>query len=412
MKEVAGTKVYEQRRAESLRIMDETASKRQKINELLEYIESRLAELEEEMQELKEYQQKDRERRCLEYALFERELQEVSGALEELEEERKNDIHGVNTRREAFNEREKDIQALEDEIKQASHKLTTLSLSKHGFAGEINDIVRARTELECLVEDLKAAKERTGGKKEELETELATVIEKIEEKEQQLEALLPEWDAHRATEAEERMRLDEVQAHLEMLYEKQGRLSRFRTKQERDQFLTGELQSLRAFRERQAAALESAKHDLEDAREALTRLSQRSEDVQNRLEDRRERVKTLTEELAGVKEKHSELIEKRKELWREDARLTSTVAHAENELRQHERDLASMMDKVRKASVTPSDVDLCVMYQDTGAGLRSVDRIAERYNLQGVYGPLYRLFEVTDKKFSTAVELTAGTRSV
>ena len=32
--------------------------------------------------------------------------------------------------------------------------------------------------------------------------------------------------------------------------------------------------------------------------------------------------------------------------WREDARLTSTAGHAENELRQHERDLASMMDKV------------------------------------------------------------------
>ena len=45
------------------------------------------------------------------YALFERELKEVSGALEELEEERKNEIHGVNTRREAFNEHKKDIQA-------------------------------------------------------------------------------------------------------------------------------------------------------------------------------------------------------------------------------------------------------------------------------------------------------------
>lgn len=63
--------------------MDETSSKRQRISELLEYIEGRLAELEEEKEELKEYQEKDRERRCLEYALHERELNEVSGALEE-----------------------------------------------------------------------------------------------------------------------------------------------------------------------------------------------------------------------------------------------------------------------------------------------------------------------------------------
>ena len=40
--------MYEQRRAGSLRITDET-SKRQKINELLEYIDGRLSEREEEM---------------------------------------------------------------------------------------------------------------------------------------------------------------------------------------------------------------------------------------------------------------------------------------------------------------------------------------------------------------------------
>ncbi|KAL5530813.1 SMC3 [Sanghuangporus sanghuang] len=390
LKEVAGTKVYEQRRTESLRIMDETSSKRQKINELLEYIEGRLNELEEEKEELKEYQGKDRERRCLEYALFERELQEVSAALEELEEERRGEVHGVNVRREQFNEREKEIQALEEEIKDAKHGITTLNLSKHGLTSEINDLVRTRTELECNLEDLRAAKERTGGKREELEAELEEVNRKIAEKERALLALNPRWDEHRAREAEERLRLDEARAHLEMLYEKQGRLSRFRTRAERDQFLSSELASLRAYKDKQEVNLRAAERDLQASRESLSALQKKSKDVQERLEDRRGKGKELTEELSKVKEKHAELLEKRKELWREDARLTSTVGHAENELRQHERDLASMMDK------------------DTGAGLRSVERIAERHGLHGVYGPLYKLFEVTDKKFNTAVELTAG----
>ena len=46
LKEVAGTKVYEQRRTESLRIMEDTSSKRLKINELLDYIDGSLKELE------------------------------------------------------------------------------------------------------------------------------------------------------------------------------------------------------------------------------------------------------------------------------------------------------------------------------------------------------------------------------
>lgn len=100
LKEVAGTKVYEQRRSESLRLMEETGgyrlflvkhlkqcvvdAKRTKINELLQYIEDRLAELEEEKEELKEFQDKDKERRCLEYALYYREVEEVGEALDEV----------------------------------------------------------------------------------------------------------------------------------------------------------------------------------------------------------------------------------------------------------------------------------------------------------------------------------------
>ncbi|RSM15709.1 Chromosome segregation protein sudA [Fusarium oligoseptatum] len=70
LKEVAGTQVYETRRAESLKIMTETNNKREKIDELLKYIKERLDELEEEKEELKAYQNKDREKRCLEYAYY------------------------------------------------------------------------------------------------------------------------------------------------------------------------------------------------------------------------------------------------------------------------------------------------------------------------------------------------------
>jgi structural maintenance of chromosome 3 (chondroitin sulfate proteoglycan 6) len=59
-------------------------SKQSKIDELLTYIEDRLQELEEEKEELKEFQQSDKERRCLEYALFSRDLQDVTAAMEEV----------------------------------------------------------------------------------------------------------------------------------------------------------------------------------------------------------------------------------------------------------------------------------------------------------------------------------------
>ncbi|KDR77404.1 hypothetical protein GALMADRAFT_266923 [Galerina marginata CBS 339.88] len=392
LKEVAGTKVYEQRRTESLRIMADTDAKRGKISELLDYIESRLAELEEEKEELKDFQEKDKERRCMEYALYQRELEEVGEALVEIEEDRRSDVHGANVRRQKFNEREKEVQDLEKAIADARHALETVAQSRRDTQAELTDFIRSRTELECIVADLRAASlHSTGGRREDLEAELEQLSLQITEKETQLaEELVPAWEEQRTLEVAEKRRLDEASAQLAALFAKQGRASKFRTKAERDTFLRHEIGSVKAYQALQASALESTLAELEGAKRAQGEVDGLIVDVQGKIEDGRKRVKEVTEEVAGLKERQGEMMERRKDLWREDTKLDSLVSRAKDELRTAERSLAGMMDK------------------DTGQGLKAVDSIAERYNLTGVYGPLYRLFEVTDPKFNTAVELTAG----
>ena len=54
----------------------------------LEAIESRLEELEEEKGELKEFQEKDRDRKSLENAIYSKELEEISITLENVSEVR------------------------------------------------------------------------------------------------------------------------------------------------------------------------------------------------------------------------------------------------------------------------------------------------------------------------------------
>ena len=65
LREVAGTKVYDERREESKQILKDTESKAEKIEECLKTIEDRLTTLEEEKEELKEYQKYDKMRRAL-----------------------------------------------------------------------------------------------------------------------------------------------------------------------------------------------------------------------------------------------------------------------------------------------------------------------------------------------------------
>merc|ERR1711915_110633 len=90
LREVAGTRVYDERREESKVILKETESKREKIEEFLRVIEDRLKTLEEEKEELKEYQKYDKTRRALEYTIHDRELKETRKKLEDMENQRKN----------------------------------------------------------------------------------------------------------------------------------------------------------------------------------------------------------------------------------------------------------------------------------------------------------------------------------
>ena len=59
-------------------------SRREKINELLNYIEDRLSTLQTETEELKQYQKLDKDRRCIEYTIHEKELLATRTKLEEV----------------------------------------------------------------------------------------------------------------------------------------------------------------------------------------------------------------------------------------------------------------------------------------------------------------------------------------
>lgn len=59
-------------------------NRRKQIIEVVRYIEERLKELDEEKEELKKYQQLDKQRRSLQYTIFEKELLEARQKLEEV----------------------------------------------------------------------------------------------------------------------------------------------------------------------------------------------------------------------------------------------------------------------------------------------------------------------------------------
>jgi len=211
----------------------------------------------------------------------------------------------------------------------------------------LNDLIRSCTELECIVEDLTAAGERSSGRREELETDLSNLNSEIAQTEAELSQLIPEWEQRKEAELNEKRSLELAKGQLSALYSKQGRLTKFRTQGERDNYLRSEIASVEAFRQNQLAALQSAQQGLASSRTSLQDIEARINNAETQADDGRERVKELGVQIATLKNESAELAERRKELWREETKLASQIGQASEELRSAERNLASMMDKVR-----------------------------------------------------------------
>lgn len=135
LKEIAGTRVYEQKRAESNKLMQETRNykypphtfkktdllifiliftetKRAKIEEVLTYIQDRLLELDGEKTELSEYNELDKDRRSIEYTIYAREQSSANRKLEDLEEDRRRYISNSNSLRESYIKNDDTVQVI------------------------------------------------------------------------------------------------------------------------------------------------------------------------------------------------------------------------------------------------------------------------------------------------------------
>eukprot|EP00727_Mastigamoeba_balamuthi_P010304 m51a1_g5897 putative structural maintenance of chromosomes protein 3 (1130) ;mRNA; r:543988-549516 len=88
LREVAGTRVYDDRRAESCKLLADTSLRIAQADEVLGYIAQRLDELDAEQRELRAYEALDARRRAIEHAAHTREAADCDARLADAEAER------------------------------------------------------------------------------------------------------------------------------------------------------------------------------------------------------------------------------------------------------------------------------------------------------------------------------------
>ena len=389
LKEVAGTQVYEARRQESLKIMNETKNKREKIDELLTYIKERLGELEAEKKELKEFQDFDKERRCLQYTIDYREQEAIANELDNLEEQRQTGVDDTDDNSERFVQGEKQLAEIDAQMSELKQQVEFLKVDKRQLEDERKESAKAGAKAELEVRNLSDGQSAAQQAKAQTDAETRRLRGSIKEHEDELKNLLPEYNSKLEEESTAKSELDTAEGTRRRLYEKQGRNARFRNKKERDDWLREQIDASYPQLAKIKAVRVQTAEDTAELEQEITDIEAEIEQMQEQLDSRGQGEDAIQKEIENTKAERDRLMDERKELWREDAKLDSVMSNAQNELRTAEKDLSKTMD------------------QNTSRGLAGLRRIKQKYKLDGVYGPIAELMEV-DERFRTAVEVTAG----
>jgi structural maintenance of chromosome 3 (chondroitin sulfate proteoglycan 6) len=389
LKEFAVTQVYEARRTESLKIMTDTNNKRQKIDELLEYIKERLAELEEEKEELRKYQDKDKERRCLEYTYHHREQVNIADQLDMIDESREEGIGRADENRDAFSEGERAIAELDAEMSELHRQMELLKIERRQLEEDRREALKVRAKIELDLKTLTDGQSASEQAKARHDRELKAVKRDIAQKEQELSTLLPEYIARKENEHATKLRLDAAEAARQRIFAKQGRGERFKNKAERDAWLKKEIDELNATMTAQQANRTEAQEEVTNVQSEIATLEADIEGLRQRFEGWGGSRQALAEEVQAAKDALTHVSEERKQILRDGDKLESNISSARQELDRAERDLSHAMDG------------------QTARGLATIRRIKREQNLTGAYGTLAELFEVNET-YRVAAEVTAG----
>ncbi|KAM0997018.1 hypothetical protein ACFX13_007015 [Malus domestica] len=389
LKEIGGTRVYEERRRESLKIMQETGNKIKQIVQVVQYLDERLKELDEEKEELRQYQQFDKQRKSLEYTIYDKELQDARQKLAEVEDAR-NKVSETSTK--MYNtvldahEKSKELDKI---LKDLTKELQTLDKEKEAIEKRRTEAIKKRTELQLDVNDLEEKKTGNTRAKEDAMKQLQSLQKEIKDSEEELKKINPLYDNQVKMEMEITKGIMEREKQLSILYQKQGRATQFSSKAARDKWLQKEIDDLERVLSSNLAQEQKLKVE-------IARLDAELSDRDVYIESRRTEIATIESLISQShdgfnhhKTQRDKLQDERKSLWRKETELSAEIEKLRAEVEKAEKSLDH---------ATPGDVR---------RGLNSVRKICREYNICGVFGPIIELLDC-DEKFFTAVEVTAG----
>ena len=244
MREVAGTTIYDQRKTEALKLLNESKQRSEQINDCLNSLEEKLDILLNESNDLQRFVKWDKRRRLLEYIINNRESEDMKNQILKLEDKQQKE-------NKVLEEKRNKLQEIQQKSKNCEKKLKVISGVVRQYRKDLDDINRKIDELnerkakiESKINDFKEKLKFNKENDSKIIKELREVKQLIEQKKKRLVIVNAKYDEIKNKENLLICELKSKQSRKLDLYSKQKRKEDFRTIEERDRWIREELPKL------------------------------------------------------------------------------------------------------------------------------------------------------------------------
>lgn len=389
LQEVAGTKVYDDRRLQSVNILQETQKKKEMIEETLKRMDERLDQLKVETAALEEYQEWDRKKRAVEYTIYDKELRGSRAAMERLEKQRQEEA----AKRDASHDSSaKDLETLKELTNKSTKleaELSRIDQTKQALEEDRREAMKVSASLELDVQELKSRFSNEDTLIVELKTELEDVQKKILGSQKEIKKIEPTLEKAKSDQQDYRNQYDLLKSKHEALLDKQSRTKQFSSQKDRDTWINAELKSIHGALAQKKNLQTSLKEEINSEEGKIQELEEELKDRKGDLDRKKKKIEEINQVHRTALQKRDEYTNQRKDLWSEDSKMEVIMNEAQAELAKADRNLHASIGKSK-----------C-------KGLEAVRILQAQHNIDGVHGPLIELISC-DNVYKKAVEVTAN----
>eukprot|EP00796_Vickermania_ingenoplastis_P011417 gene11417-7921_t len=393
IKDVAGTKVYEDRRDESKKILHETSGKLAQVDQSIQKLDDRIKELENDTKELKEYQHMENEKKMLEFSIFKSELNQIKKELSKCDEEWRNHLKDFNNERDKDGSVEGKITSCTARIGELNAQIQSLEQEKSTMEKEMGIANSKQAIAELDANSAASQKTRDQLEHEALEKERLQLSKSVAET---TESLTAKKKMVQSTEDEAKRVLEfvnKMQRTVDSLQERRNRSNLFKNKKERDAWILNEINTKKETIIKASREMHEIEQQILEVDNELTHMHATIKSSTKSAEGSEKELLKREKEILAAAKKRDELNQERRKLWQEIHEQEGAVRRA--------RDAADTTRQQYERSVR----------NDIRQGLTSLNEILQELNdpslSRNVKGTVIDIIAIHNG-FAAAVDATAG----